>query len=135
MRALGCPGSSSLCVGFLQLPRTWPPVQLQRAGSHCGGLSRCRGHRGLSPPSFWHVGLVVTDHRLECGLRSCGAEAQACGIFLEQGMNPGPLHWKVGSQPLGHQGSPKLSYSETIWPHALKIQTQVNLSPKGRHFQ
>ena len=50
---------------------------------------------------------------LECGLSSCGARAQACGIFLEQGMSPCLLHWKVDSQPLDHQRSPKVTYSET----------------------
>ena len=32
--------------------------------------------------------------------------SQACGIFLDQGSNPSPLHWQVDSQPLDHQGSP-----------------------------
>ena len=36
------------------------------------------------------------------GLR-CSA---ACGIFLDQGSNPCPLHWQVDSEPLRHQGSP-----------------------------
>ena len=30
----------------------------------------------------------------------------ACGIFLDQGSNPCPLHWQADSQPLRHQGSP-----------------------------
>ena len=50
---------------------------------------------------------------LECGLSSCGTRAQACGIFLEQGMSPCLRHWKVDSQPLDHQRSPKVTYSET----------------------
>ena len=29
----------------------------------------------------------------------------ACGIFLDHGSNPGPLHRQVGSYPLDHQGS------------------------------
>ena len=29
-----------------------------------------------------------------------------CGIFLDQGSNPCPLHWQTGSYPLHHQGSP-----------------------------
>ena len=32
----------------------------------------------------------------------------ACGIFPDQGSNPCPLHWQADSQPLHHQGSPKL---------------------------
>ena len=34
---------------------------------------------------------------------SCSA---ACGIFLDQGSSPCPLHWQADSQPLRHQGSP-----------------------------
>ena len=37
-------------------------------------------------------------HRLSCSV--------ACGIFLDQGSNPCPLHWQADSQPLHHQGSP-----------------------------
>ena len=29
-----------------------------------------------------------------------------CGIFLDRGSNPCPLHWQTGSYPLSHQGSP-----------------------------
>ena len=29
-----------------------------------------------------------------------------CGIFLDQGSNPCPLHWQADSLPLSHQGSP-----------------------------
>ena len=29
----------------------------------------------------------------------------ACGIFLDQGLNPRLLHWQVDSLPLSHQGS------------------------------
>ena len=31
-----------------------------------------------------------------------GETATACGIFLDQGLNPCPLHWQAGSQPLNH---------------------------------
>ena len=37
-------------------------------------------------------------HRLSC--------SAACGIFLDQGSNPCPLHWQVDSYSLYHQGSP-----------------------------
>ena len=30
----------------------------------------------------------------------------ACGIFPDQGLNLGPLHWQADSYPLRHQGSP-----------------------------
>ena len=29
-----------------------------------------------------------------------------CGIFLDQGSNPCPMHWQEDSLPLGHQESP-----------------------------
>ena len=34
---------------------------------------------------FWSLCLVVVAHRLSC--------SSACGIFLDQGLNPCPLHW------------------------------------------
>ena len=37
-------------------------------------------------------------HGLSCSV--------ACGIFLDQGSNPCPLHWQADSYPLHHQGSP-----------------------------
>ena len=36
----------------------------------------------------------------------------ACGIFLDQGSNPCPLHWQADSQPLRQQGSPRILYWE-----------------------
>ena len=44
-----------------------------------------------------HVGSVVVVHRL--------SRPTACEIFLNQGLNPCPLHWQVGSYLLNHQGS------------------------------
>ena len=35
----------------------------------------------------------------------------SCGIFLDQGLNPCPLHWQVDSQPLRHQGSPEFIFN------------------------
>ena len=32
----------------------------------------------------------------------------ACGIFPDQGSNPCALHWQADSQPLRHQGSPRI---------------------------
>ena len=46
------------------------------------------------------TGSVVVAHGLSC--------STACGIFLDQGFNPCPLHWQVDSSPLCHQGSPLL---------------------------
>ena len=43
-------------------------------------------------------GSAVGVHRLSCGA--------ACGIFLDQGLNPCPWHRQADSHPLSHQGSP-----------------------------
>ena len=54
---------------------------------------------------------LVAEHRLQRRrLSNCGSRAScsaACGIFLDQGSNPCPLHWQADSQPLHHQGSPR----------------------------
>ena len=44
-----------------------------------------------------HAGSVVVAHGPSC--------SAVCGIFLDQGSNPCPLHWQADSQPLRHQGS------------------------------
>ena len=54
-------------------------------------------------------GLTSCGH----GLSGCGVELgcpTACRIFPDQGLNPGPLYWQAGSQPLDHQGSPSYSF-------------------------
>ena len=67
------------------------------SGGH--SLLRCMGF------SMWwlfllqHKGSVVVVHRLSCSM--------ACGIFLDQGSNPCPLHFQIDSYPLDQQGSPK----------------------------
>ena len=55
--------------------------------------------RGLQ--QLWHVGSVV----VACRLQSAGSAvvarglscSTACGIFLDQGSNPCPLHWQADS--------------------------------------
>ena len=54
-------------------------------------------HTGFSSCSMWAQQLGHT------GLVSCPT---ACGIFLDQGSNPCPLHWQADSYPLHHQASP-----------------------------
>ena len=59
---------------------------------------------------FQHAGSAVAAHRLW----SAGSVAvvhelsfpETRGIFPNQDANSRPLHWQVGSYPLGHQGSP-----------------------------
>ena len=67
------------------------------SSSRCAGLSllwplllRSTGSR--------RAGSVIVAHGPSC--------SAACGIFLDQGSNPCPLHWQADSQPLRHQGSP-----------------------------
>ena len=77
---------------------------------------------------FWLRGVFVAAHGLSLDAASrellscCGAQAlryvgsvvvaQAlsrsvtCDIFLDQGLNPCPLHWQAGSLPLSHLESP-----------------------------
>ena len=69
------------------------------SSSWCAGLSLSRPLLLRSTGSRC-AGSVVVAHR-----HSCSA---ACGIFPDQGSNPCPLHWQADSQPLRHQGSPRL---------------------------
>ena len=60
------------------------------------------------------------------GFFYCRAQAQACGIFLDQELNLSLLHWWVDSLPLSHQGSPILSLfelvlKENLWIDAVKV--------------
>ena len=45
---------------------------------------------------------VVVMNRLSCSV--------AGGIFLDQGLNPCPLHWQADFYPLHHQGSPTVLF-------------------------
>ena len=71
------------------------------SSSRCTGLSlswplllRSTGSR--------RAGSVVVAHGPSCSV--------ACGIFPDQGSNLCPLHWQADSQPLRHQGSPKIFF-------------------------
>ena len=63
---------------------------------------------------FTVAASLVAEPRLQTyRLSSCGSRAScsvACGIFLDQGSNPCPLNWQADSQPLRHQGSPRLLF-------------------------
>ena len=65
----------------------------------CTGLSLSRPVLLQSTGSS-HAGSVVVAHGPSCSV--------ACGILPDQGSNPCPLHWQADSQPLCHQGSPRL---------------------------
>ena len=51
-------------------------------------------------PGLWSTGSVVVAHGLSC--------PSACGIFLDQGLNPCLLHLQTDSLLLSHRGSPTL---------------------------
>ena len=70
------------------------------SSSRCAGLSLSRPLLLRSTGSR-RAGSVSVAHGPSC--------STACGIFPDQGSNPGPLHWQADSQPLHHQGSPRRS--------------------------
>ena len=71
------------------------------SSSRCAGLSLSRPLLLRSTGSR-RAGSVVVAHG--------PSYSAACGIFPDQGSNPYPLHWQADSQPLRHQGSPKLQF-------------------------
>ena len=71
------------------------------SSSRCAGLSLSRPLLLRSTGSR-RAGSVIVAHGPSC--------SAACGIFPDQGSNPCPLHWQADSQPLRHQGSPKLTF-------------------------
>ena len=75
------------------------------SSSRCAGLSLSWLLLLRSTGSRRAGSVVVADGP------SCSA---ACGIFPDQGSNPCPLHWQADSQPLRHQGSPKLISNQQI---------------------
>ena len=79
----------------------WGPLFIAASGGHsslrCAGLSLSRPLLLRSTGSR-RAGSVIVAHGPSC--------SAACGIFLDQGSSPRPLHWQADSQPLRHQGSP-----------------------------
>ena len=65
-------------------------------------------------PGLQSTGSVVMYQ----GLISCPV---ACGIFLDQGLNPCLLHWQADSLPLSHQGLPLSCAFSTAVYLAVKI--------------
>ena len=72
----GCSSQTLECVGF----------------SNCGTWARYLHLMGCRA-----AGSVVVAHGPSC--------PTVCGIFLDQELNPCPLHWQADFQPLVHQGS------------------------------
>ena len=69
------------------------------SSSRCAGLSLSRP-LPLRSTGSRRAGSVVVAHGPSC--------SAACGIFPDQGSNPCPLHWQADSQPLRHQGGPRM---------------------------
>ena len=92
----GCVGSSLLRVGFFFSCGEWGLLFIAVHGlSYFGGFS-CRRARALGAQAsvvvalrLWSTVSVVVAHGLSC--------STACGIFLDQGLNPCPLHCHVDS--------------------------------------
>ena len=72
---------------------------LRRLAFLFGGFSRCRAQALDARAS------VVVAH-------SCSV---ACGIFLDRGSNPQPLHWQLDSKPLDHHKSPLHSFTDCCY--------------------
>ena len=89
-----------LCWVFVSV-RGLSPVAASgdHSSSRCAGLSLSRP-LWLRSTGSRSAGSVIVAHGLSCSV--------ACGIFPDQGSNPCPLHWQADSQPLRHQGSPRI---------------------------
>ena len=93
-----------LCWVFVSVPGLSLVVASGgHSSSRCTGLSLSRPLLLRSTGSRRAGSVVVAQGP------SCSA---ACGILPDQGSNPCPLHWQADSQPLRHQGSPKLTFLE-----------------------
>ena len=84
--------------------------------------SRCTGLSLSRPLLLWSTG----SRRVGSATVAHGpSRSVACGIFPDKGSNPCPLHWQADSQPLCHQGSPKivvLRFKTYIW-YCVRLNT------------
>ena len=83
--------SSLQCVGLL-----WWILLLQSMGLQ--GMQASV----VAAPQVQNTGSVLVAHGLSCLV--------VCGIYPDQGSNPCPPDWQVGSYPQCHQGSPVKSF-------------------------
>ena len=87
----------------------WGLSLVEASGGHssspCVGLSLSRP-LPLRSTGSRRTGSVIVAHG--------PSRSAACGIFPDQGSNPCALHWQADSQPLCHQGSPKLFFNIRI---------------------
>ena len=85
-----------MCWLFIAASVLSPAVRSRDHSSEQSTGSRVHGLQYLQ-----HTRSAVVERGLSCPM--------ACGIFLERGLNPCPLHWQADSYPLCHQGSPLIS--------------------------
>ena len=95
-----------LCRVFVSV---WGLSLVVVSGGHSS--SRCTGLSLAHPLLLWSTGSRCAGSVVVAHGPSCSA---ACGIFPDQGSNPCPLHWQADSQPLRHQGSPKIPFLMTF---------------------
>ena len=97
-----------LCWVFASV-RGLPPVAASggHSSSRCAGLSPSRPLL-LRSTSSRRAGSATVAHGPSC--------SAACGTLPDQGSNPCALHWQADSQPLRHQGSPRVPFLSTFLP-------------------
>ena len=76
------------------------------SSSRCTGLSLSRPLLLRSTGSR-RAGSAVVAHG--------PSRSAACGILPDRDTNPCPLHWQADSQPLRHQGSPKIIFKHCFF--------------------
>ena len=119
-----------LCWVFVSV-RGLSPVAA--SGGHsslqCAGLSLSRPLL-LQSTGSRRAGSAVVAHG--------PSRSAACGILPDQGSNPCPPHWQADSQPLRHQGSPRIHFKEARAPDSTFLGGSVNcqgLGTRGLAFQ
>ena len=74
------------------------------------GLCCCTGYSPVGATAFSLQRPLLLPSSRRVGFSSSGSSglrcSTACGILLDQGSNPGLLHWQADSLPLSHQGKP-----------------------------
>ena len=97
----GCMGSRGPSSGGTQALGAWAPVvpaQVERR-PWVRGLPWSQLWWNTGPRCMGSCGSSTTAQWLLCTSFSCSTEH---GIFLDQGLNPSPLHWQADSCSLYH---------------------------------
>ena len=113
--------------GPLTIAASLPPVAASggHSSSWCAGLSLSRPLLLRSTGSR-RAGSAIVAHGPRC--------SAARGILPDQGSNQCPLPWQADSQPLRHQGSPKMFYFLKTIFHQLLFDTPPLFYPHGLFF-